>query len=92
MTESARATAEPWIAAEDAAAHLGIAVGTLYNRIAAGEDIPHRRLGQSRTLRFRRSELDAWMNGEHPVEVRAATAMADVVERQARTSDDPEAA
>lgn len=53
---------EPWITAEDAAAHLGYAVGTLYNKIAAGEAIPHRKLG--RHLRFRRSELDAWVEAQ----------------------------
>jgi excisionase family DNA binding protein len=67
------ASAEPWITAEDAAAHLGYAVGTLYNKIAAGEDIPHRKLG--RHLRFRRSELNAWVDaqGTEPVSTGAAS-------------------
>lgn len=51
-------TQEPWVTAEEAAKHLGYALGTLYNKVTAGE-IPHRRIG--RTLRFRLSELDAWV-------------------------------
>jgi excisionase family DNA binding protein len=49
---------EPWITAKEAAQHLGFAVGTMYNMAAANE-IPHRKLG--RALRFRVSELDAWI-------------------------------
>lgn len=42
----------------DVAEYLGLSVGTIYNKVSAGE-IPHIRLG--RTLRFRLSEIDAWI-------------------------------
>lgn len=58
MDQKPNATPEPWLTAADAAAHLGYTVGTLYNKCAAGE-VPHRKVG--RALRFRRSELDAWV-------------------------------
>ena len=44
--------------AEEVAAYLGYALGTVYNKVQAGE-IPHKRLG--RAIRFRRSEIDAWI-------------------------------
>jgi excisionase family DNA binding protein len=66
MSEGAHATIEPWLTAEEAALHLRIAVGTLYNKLAAGEKIPHRKLGRS--LRFRRSELDAWIEAQNQPE------------------------
>lgn len=69
MDDTARARSEPWITAEEAAKHLGYALGTLYNKIADGEGIPHRKLGRS--FRFRRSELDAWVEAQNepaPVE------------------------
>ena len=70
MTDPTRATSEPWITAEEAAAHLGYALGTLYNKITDGAGIPHRKLG--RHLRFRRSELDAWVEGQNePAETEA---------------------
>lgn len=68
------ATAERWLTAKEAAAHLGYAVGTLYNKVAA-KAIPFRKLGGQ--LRFRASELDAW------VEERNADAMAAAEQRKA---------
>lgn len=62
METERSATPEPWITAEEAAAHLGYAVGSLYNKLADGEPIPHRRIGNR--LRFRRSELDAWIESQ----------------------------
>lgn len=44
--------------AEEVATYLGYALGTVYNKVQAGE-IPHKRLG--RAIRFRRSEIDAWI-------------------------------
>jgi len=55
---------EPWITIDEAAKHLGFAVGTLYNKVAADE-VPYRRVGRS--LRFRRSELDAWIEAQSVV-------------------------
>jgi excisionase family DNA binding protein len=48
---------EPYITLAEAAAHLGVKRSWLYNRQDLG--IPKYRVG--RTLRFRVSELDAWM-------------------------------
>lgn len=50
--------AERLMTVEEAAAYLGWAVGTLYNKVQAAE-VPHKKLGRS--VRFRRSELDAWV-------------------------------
>lgn len=44
---------------KEAAAYLGYAEGTIYNKVGA-ETIPFVRLG--RTVRFRRSELDRWID------------------------------
>lgn len=65
MDDTVRARPEPWITAEEAADHLGYAIGTLYNKVADGSGPPHRRLG--RNLRFRRSELDAWVEAQNEV-------------------------
>lgn len=44
---------------EEAASYLGYKVGTVYNKANRGE-LPYVKLGH--TLRFRRSQLDAWIN------------------------------
>ena len=54
--------------AEEVATYLGYALGTIYNKVQAGE-IPHKRLG--RTIRFRRSDIDAWIE-EHAQAARAS--------------------
>ena len=51
---------EPWIGVRDAAEHLGCRPQRIYNLVHA-RAIPHRKDG-SRVL-FRRSELDAWLDG-----------------------------
>jgi excisionase family DNA binding protein len=66
------ATPEPWITAEEAAAHLGYTVGSFYNKIADGSGIPHRKIAGR--FRFRRSELDAWVEAQHAGSQPAETA------------------
>ena len=73
--------AEPWISAEQAAEHLGYALGTLYNKIADGESIPHRKVG--RMFKFKRSELDEWVEAEDAarrIQAQAAARRAQVAE------------
>jgi excisionase family DNA binding protein len=48
--------------AKEAARYLGYTEGTLRNKAAAGE-VPSVKL-PSGALRFRRSELDAWIEGQ----------------------------
>jgi len=52
---------EPYLTAEQAAQYLGLAVRTIYNRVQKGAIPHHKRDG---ILRFRRSELDAWLQGK----------------------------
>ena len=61
METTPNASPEPWLTAAEAARHLGYAIGTLYNKCSARE-IPHRKVG--RALRFKRSELDAWVEAQ----------------------------
>lgn len=58
------------LTAGEAATYLGYAEGTVRNKAAAGE-IPSVKLGTA--LRFRRSELDAWIN-EHDERAKAQKA------------------
>lgn len=44
-----------------AADYLGLAEGTVRNKASAGE-IPYKKVGSA--LRFRKSELDAWIEAE----------------------------
>lgn len=64
---------ERYLTAQEAATYLGYAIGTLYNKCTDGE-IPHRRLGRS--LRFRRSELDAWVEEQNEAPAPAETEVA----------------
>lgn len=50
---------EPWIAVEDAAAHLACRPHRIYDLVASGR-LPHRKEG--RRVLFRRSELDAYLD------------------------------
>jgi len=61
MQESGNAIPEGFITASEAAEFLGYSIQTIYNKVNLGE-IPHYKRG--RTLRFRRSELDAWLRGD----------------------------
>ena len=65
------ATPGRYLTAQEAAAYLGYAIGTLYNKCVAGE-IPHLRLG--RHLRFRHSDLDAWVAEQNQAPVPAEPA------------------
>jgi excisionase family DNA binding protein len=53
------AVASEWLDVEQAADYLNVGPRWIYERTAAGT-IPVKRLG--RLLRFRRSDLDAWVN------------------------------
>jgi len=70
MDNQGASRSEPWITAEEAAAHLGYKVGTLYNKLTDADPIPHHRIGNR--LRFRRSELDAWAVAQAPTSQPAA--------------------
>lgn len=59
--------AEPWLSAEEIAAHLGITKDTVYDRIA-DKKMPAHRVG--RLWKFQVSEIDEW--------VRSGGAAADV--------------
>ena len=60
VAELGGAGREPWIGVVEAAAHLACGKSRVYALVSAGR-IPHRKDG-SRVL-FRRSELDAWLDG-----------------------------
>lgn len=48
----------PWLTPEEAAAYLGVALGTLRNWTSA-RYVPYARRG--RTVRYHRDRLDAWL-------------------------------
>lgn len=52
-------TREPYVSKEDAAAYLGLSVHAIEQRVHRRQ-IPFHKLGP-RTLRFRLSELDRWV-------------------------------
>lgn len=49
------------LSVEEVAAYLNLAVGTIYNRVSRNE-IPHVKLGRS--VRFRRTDIDAWVESQ----------------------------
>jgi len=51
---------EPYMTPQEAAEYLRLELQTIYKRCAAGTIPCHRR---GRLIRFRRSELDAWLQG-----------------------------
>lgn len=61
MTRDGNDIEDRLLTAAEAARYLGYAEGTVRNKAAAGE-IPTVKLGTA--LRFRRSELDAWITGQ----------------------------
>ncbi len=63
-TESADKSASPWLDAEAAAAYIGIPGGQLY-KLTAANAIPVHRRRRGQGLRFRREELDAWIEAEY---------------------------
>ena len=62
--ESTREPASPWLDAEAAAAYLGLPRGQLY-KLTAANAIPVRKRRRGQGLRFRREELDAWIEAEY---------------------------
>ena len=67
---------EPWFGVEQAAEHLACKPHRIYGLVHRGE-VPYRKDGAR--LLFRRSELDAWLDGHvparcHPVATPAASA------------------
>lgn len=56
-------TIDRLLTAEEVAAYLGVATGTIYNK-ASRDEIPFVKVGRS--LRFRRSEIDAWIDEQNP--------------------------
>ena len=63
--------AEPWLSADDIAAHLGITKDTVYTWIAE-KAMPAHKVG--RLWKFQASEIDGWVRGgaaasEHPASV-----------------------
>jgi excisionase family DNA binding protein len=57
----ARRTLEGWLTKQQLAAHLGYSTRWVEYRIHEG--MPHERFG--RRMRFRASEVEAWLKGEH---------------------------
>jgi excisionase family DNA binding protein len=51
---------ERWVGVDEVAAHLGVAKDSVY-RWAESRGLPARRVG--RLLRFRLSDVDAWVEG-----------------------------
>jgi excisionase family DNA binding protein len=62
--ESATEAASPWLDAGAAAAYIGIPRGQLY-KLTAANAIPVRKRRRGQGLRFRREELDAWIEAEY---------------------------
>lgn len=63
LIELETADPERWVKTADAAEHLGCTPQRIYDLISGRtSNIPYRREGRS--LRFRLSDLDAWLGGE----------------------------
>jgi excisionase family DNA binding protein len=55
----------PWLGFEQARAYLGLSRDQLY-KLTAAHAIPVRKKRGGQGLRFRRDELDAWLEAEYP--------------------------
>jgi predicted DNA-binding transcriptional regulator AlpA len=55
---------EPWVTKTQLAAHLGVSERWIELRYRDG--LPHHKDGPSRLVRFRLSEVDAWMQSRAP--------------------------
>ena len=62
--ESPTAAASPWLDADAAATYIGLSRGQLY-KLTAANAIPVRKRRRGQGLRFRREELDAWIEAEY---------------------------
>lgn len=60
MTTDFRSNDDRWMSTRQAAAYLGYALQTIYNKVEDG--MPVHRIG--RTLKFRKSELDEWVRDQ----------------------------
>lgn len=58
-------SASPWLGFEQARAYLGLSRDQLY-KLTAARAIPVRKKQGGQGLRFRRDELDAWLEAEYP--------------------------
>lgn len=54
---------EPWLSADDIAAHLGVTKDTIYTWIAE-KDMPAHKIG--RLWKFQASEVDDWVRSADP--------------------------
>ena len=70
-------TEERWVDVDKVAAHLSVSRDTVYRWIEKG--LPARRAG--RLLRFRLSEIDAWILRSNPADA-AAAAVANASDRR----------
>lgn len=61
MKESDQMTDDPLMKVPEVANYLGLAKGTIYNKVNR-EEIPYKRV--SNQLRFRKSEIDAWIEAQ----------------------------
>lgn len=55
----------PWLGFEQARAYLGLSRDQLY-KLTAARAIPVRKKRDGQGLRFRRDELDAWLEDQYP--------------------------
>jgi Helix-turn-helix domain len=54
--------ADKWLTAPEAALYIGVAVSTIHDYVCSGALVRHG--GRKTKLRFRRSELDAFVGGQ----------------------------
>jgi excisionase family DNA binding protein len=59
-----REQTSPWLDAGEAATYLGISLSQLY-KLTAANALPVRKRRRGQGLRFRRDELDAWIEAEY---------------------------
>jgi excisionase family DNA binding protein len=69
------ATEDRLLTPRQLSAYIGLEVGTIYNRVSRGE-IPYEKAG--RLLRFRKSDIDAWLSAHNEQPAIVAPAEADV--------------
>jgi excisionase family DNA binding protein len=62
MTESRKDFDEPYVTVHEAAKHVNLAVGSVYQKVSKGE-IPYYKL-RGYGVRFLLSELDRWQAGD----------------------------
>ena len=64
QTDRTEQPESPWLDAAAAAAYIGLSRDQLY-KLTAANAIPVRRKRRGQGLRFRREELDAWLEAEY---------------------------